>query len=105
MRRAVMRARRQVLLSVLVAALLLGVPAAVPPLAGVPPATAQTTVSPGDLFVVDFECCGGTGGVIRVDPAQPATSNQTIVSSGQSFVSPAGIALVPSGNLFVVDLD
>jgi hypothetical protein len=57
------------------------------------PVRAETA---GIIYVVDNSCCGGgRGGVIRVDPSQPNGSNQTVVSSGQSFASPFGIAVVP----------
>jgi sugar lactone lactonase YvrE len=58
----------------------------------------------GKLYVVDLSCCGNNqGGVIRVDPGQPATSNQTVVSSGQNFVDPFDIALAADGKLYVAD--
>ena len=58
----------------------------------------------GKLYIADSECCGGgVGGVIRVDPALPAASNQTVVSSGQNFVRPMGLALTTDGKIYVAD--
>jgi sugar lactone lactonase YvrE len=58
----------------------------------------------GDLFVGDSTCCGGKGGVIRVDPANPnPQGNQTVVSSGQHFSTPNGIAIAANGDLMVID--
>lgn len=54
--------------------------------------------SSGRILVVDFNAFGGSGGVIRVDPA---TGTRTTVSSnaapagGPSFVDPRGIAVLP----------
>lgn len=63
------------------------------------------TLAPdGTIFVVDFSCCGGgQGGVIQVNPSLPNGANQTIISSGQSFAEPAGIARIGDGTLFVAD--
>jgi len=45
----------------------------------------------GDLFVVDPGCCGGQGGVIRVQPVEGAAQSiQTVVASGGHFVAPPG---------------
>jgi sugar lactone lactonase YvrE len=58
----------------------------------------------GTLYVVDADCCGGRqGGVIRVDPSQPAARNQTVVSSVQHFVSPSDLVLAADGTLYVAD--
>jgi len=62
----------------------------------------------GDLFVVDSSCCGGDGGVIRVNPA---TGHQTVVSpppgsnSPNHFHEPSGIAIAANGDLFVADFN
>ena len=57
-------------------------------------------VSPdGAVFVVDESCCGGRGGVIAV----AADGSQTVVSSGQLFQAPAGIAVTPTRDLYVAD--
>src|SRR5262245_56135529 len=58
------------------------------------------TFNPGDVLVVDHSCCGGAGGVIRVNPSD---GSQTIVSSGDNFVAPVGIAIAANGDLLVVD--
>jgi len=39
----------------------------------------------GLLYVVDSTCCGGNGGVIRIDPNLPTDSNQSVISSGQKL--------------------
>jgi hypothetical protein len=68
--------------------------------------TGLALAADGKLYVVDRECCnGGNSGVIRVDPGQPADNNQTIVSQGQNFVDPSGIALAAGGKLYVADTD
>ena len=51
----------------------------------------------GDILVADLHAFDGSGGVIRVDQA---TAAQTEVSSGDSFVDPAGIAVVPEDIVF-----
>src|SRR5438128_2265939 len=51
-----------------------------------------------DLLVTDLRLRA----VIRVDSA---TGNQTVLSAGGSFVLPVGIAVAPSGDIFVVDAD
>jgi hypothetical protein len=61
--------------------------------------SAALGLAPGELVVVDADAFGG-GGVLRVNPV---TGAQTTVSSGGSFVEPLGIALAPSGDMFVVD--
>jgi hypothetical protein len=67
---------------------------------GAAPAAAVPLV-PGDLVVVDQNCCGGgQGGVIRVTP----TGAQTVVASGGNFVDPRRIAIGPTGDLFVADV-
>src|SRR5215475_8923829 len=53
----------------------------------------------GDLLVVDPDCCVD-GGIIRVNPVD---GSQTIVSSGNQFVSPRGIAIAANGDLLVPD--
>jgi DNA-binding beta-propeller fold protein YncE len=57
----------------------------------------------GTLYVVDLQCCGGTGGVIKVDLTKPAESTTTVISSGQFFERPSDIAVAPDGKLYVVD--
>jgi hypothetical protein len=62
--------------------------------------------SDGLLYIVDPLCCvsgSNRGAVIRVDPSMPAGGNQTVISSGQGFVSPNGIALASTGTLIVTD--
>ena len=55
-----------------------------------PSAYAETA---GVIYVVDYNGYPSPGMVFRVDPSQPANSNQTLVSSGQHFGDPVGIAL------------
>jgi hypothetical protein len=63
-----------------------------------------TVFSDGQIYVVDTECCGGgNGGLIRVNPSQPANNNQTVISAGQSFVNPTGASLAADGTLYVAD--
>jgi sugar lactone lactonase YvrE len=61
---------------------------------------AAIALSPGDILVADQLAVGGSGGVIRVDPASGA---QTTVSSGGSFVHPSGVALEADGDILVAD--
>jgi uncharacterized repeat protein (TIGR01451 family) len=61
------------------------------------PAWAQVTINAGDSVVVDPSAVDGNGAVIHITPG----GNQTIISSGQSFNEPVGIAIdssdCPSG--------
>ncbi|MCA1700809.1 MAG: hypothetical protein LC790_18655 [Actinobacteria bacterium] len=60
----------------------------------------------GDLLVADQEAFGGTGGVIRVNPATGARSTVSSNASragGPSFADPQGIALAQSGDILVAD--
>jgi hypothetical protein len=60
----------------------------------------------GSLYVVDMGAFAqganpaADGRIIRVDPA---TGSQSLVSQGGELVDPAGIAVAPDGNLFVVE--
>ena len=59
----------------------------------------------GDILVVDPDArdlngTAGVGGVIRVDPD---TAEQTLLSSGNFFRNPTGIALDPDGRIVVAD--
>lgn len=63
-------------------------------------AAAPAAARPGDVLVADFSAAGGTGAVIRVDPAGPA---QVTLASGGSFTDPAGIAVAADGALLVGD--
>src|SRR5512133_2951598 len=58
----------------------------------------------GTLVVADPGAFGGTGGLIRVDPA---TGQQTPLSSNFTslplFQDPVGVAITPSGTLLVAD--
>ncbi len=57
--------------------------------------------SDGNLVVADLgEPNRRDGAVIRVDPL---TGSQRLVSSGGDFFDPAGIAVAPDGQLYVVD--
>src|SRR5262245_61244168 len=59
------------------------------------------TLHPGDILVVDPECCGGQiAGIIRVNPAD---GSQTIVSVANNFNFPLGIAIAVNGDLLVAD--
>lgn len=62
-------------------------------LGAAPPAPA-VVLKPGDILVTDSEA----GAVIRVNPI---TGAQTVVSSGTYLISPAGIAIGPTGHLYV----
>ena len=62
----------------------------------------------GDLFVIDEDAYGGTGGVMRVDATTGART--TISANGEAtggalFRQPYGIALAPSGHILVADFD
>jgi len=50
------------------------------------------TAENGDLLVADQKCCGGRGGVIRVNPT---TGLQTVWAQGDSLNFPSGIVIVP----------
>ena len=63
------------------------------------PASAQLP-GQGDLFVVSANCCGGTGGVVRVNPS---TGTIAEVTSPGGFSAPFDLVLAPDGNLFVAD--
>jgi len=54
----------------------------------------------GALYVCDYSAFGGTGGVIRVDPASGA---QSAVARGGEFLDPVGLTFLPSGELLVTD--
>jgi DNA-binding beta-propeller fold protein YncE len=55
----------------------------------------------GNLVVADIGVPNRTdGAVIRVDPL---TGRQSLVSSGGEFFDPAGIAVAPDGQIYVVD--
>jgi hypothetical protein len=62
--------------------------------------------APGDILVADPDAFGGTGGVIRVDPA---TGARTTVSAngapagGPDFAEPFGLALEADGDILVSD--
>jgi hypothetical protein len=57
---------------------------------------------PGDVLVVDPQASDGSvsRALVRIDPA---TGRQAVVSAGQKLVSPAGVALEPTGHALVVD--
>jgi uncharacterized repeat protein (TIGR01451 family) len=61
---------------------------------------AQVTINPGDILAVDPGSVGGSGAVIRIDPA---TGVQTVVSSRGLFQEPSGIAIEADGNILVSD--
>jgi sugar lactone lactonase YvrE len=62
----------------------------------------------GDLLVVDLgvpctiprDVCRADGRLIRVDPL---TGAQSLVASGNQMVDPAGVAVAPSGEVWVAD--
>jgi Ca2+-binding RTX toxin-like protein len=57
----------------------------------------------GRLFVIDFKReGGGDGQLIQVDPA---TGEQSVLSTGGFFTTPFGLALAPNGKLLVSDDD
>lgn len=57
-----------------------------------------SSLSPGDILTANFF---GGGSIIRVDPI---TGAQAVVASGGNFRALSGIALDPSGAIFVTDL-
>ncbi|PYS31090.1 MAG: hypothetical protein DMG11_02580, partial [Acidobacteria bacterium] len=66
-----------------------------------PSAWAQVTITAGDIVVVDANAStGGNGAVIRIDPT---TGAQTIISDGQLFREPVGIAIEAGGTIVVTD--
>jgi DNA-binding beta-propeller fold protein YncE len=52
----------------------------------------------GDIFVADQSAGGGTGAVIRIDPA---SGEQKSIASGNLLMHPAGIAMGRGGAIFV----
>jgi hypothetical protein len=57
--------------------------------------------APGDVLVADHDAFGGSGGVIRVDPAtgaRTALSANGAPAGGPDFVDPFGLALEADGD-------
>jgi hemolysin type calcium-binding protein len=68
---------------------------------------AEAAAAPGDILVADYNAFGGTGGVIRVNPATGArttVSENTMPAGGPSFVEPVGVALEANGDILVADI-
>jgi len=62
----------------------------------------------GDILVADRFAFGGTGGVIRVDPAsgaRTAVSANGAPAGGPDFAIPVGVALEADGDILVADVD
>ena len=61
----------------------------------------------GDVYVVDDEAFGGTGGVIKVDPVTGArtTISSNASATGPPFAGPEGIVVAPDGSILVGDYD
>jgi sugar lactone lactonase YvrE len=64
-------------------------------------AQAPPALRPGDLLVADG-LLHDVGGILRVDPASGA---QTVFAQGGDFVLPTGIAIAPTGEVYVADID
>jgi hypothetical protein len=61
----------------------------------------MAAAAPGDVLVADAEAFGGSGGVIRVDPAtgaRTALSANGAPAGGPDFVDPFGLALEADGD-------
>jgi len=56
------------------------------------------TPARGDIFVADQSAAGGTGAVIRIDPAN---GKQKSIASGNLLMHPAGITVERDGAIFV----
>ncbi|MGH7332400.1 MAG: hypothetical protein ACREKS_06560 [Candidatus Rokuibacteriota bacterium] len=54
----------------------------------------------GDLIVADSACCGGTGGLIRVNST---TGAQQVLARGGNFSTPMGIVLASNGDPIVLN--
>jgi DNA-binding beta-propeller fold protein YncE len=54
--------------------------------------------APGDIFVADQSAGGGTGAVIRIDPA---SGEQISIASGNLLMHPAGLTVGRGGAIFV----
>lgn len=69
----------------------------------------DVVISPrGQLFVADAGNLDGSGGVVAVDPrtgrqTEISSNDQPVNATSQHFDVPTGIALLPSGELLVVD--
>jgi Ca2+-binding RTX toxin-like protein len=61
----------------------------------------------GSIIVADPNAFGGSGGLIRVDPAtgQQTPLSNNAISSHALFSNPVGVAVSPSGMLLVADSD
>jgi sugar lactone lactonase YvrE len=69
--------------------------------AGAASAQAPPALRPGDLLVADG-LLHDVGGVLRVDPL---TGAQTVFAEGGDFVLPTGVAIAPTGEIYVADID
>ncbi len=71
-------------------------------------AAAPAQGAAGDIFVAEDQAFGGTGGVIRVDPAsgiRTTVSENSSPPGGPSFTGPEGIALEPDGDILIGDYE
>lgn len=67
---------------------------------------AMPTAASADIVVADQSAFGGSGGVIRVDPATGArttVSENASPPGGPSFVDPSDVVLAKNGDMLVVD--
>ena len=67
---------------------------------------ALPTAASADIVVADRDAFGGTGGLIRVDPAKGArrtVSENTSPPGGPSFVDPRDVVLAPNGDMLVTE--
>jgi sugar lactone lactonase YvrE len=95
-----MFARR--IVAVILRTFVLTVAVAIVALGVLQPAAAHAETA-GSIYVVDETCCGGVSrAIIRVDPT-PGGATQTVVSTGQLFGIPIGLALAGDGMLYVAD--
>ncbi len=58
------------------------------------------TLAPGDILVADGRAVDGNGALLRIDPA---SGNQTVVSSGGFFSMPTGVTIGSDGTIYVLD--
>ena len=61
---------------------------------------AVTAIAPGTIIVANPDAVGGAGALIAVDPN---TGAQTLLSQGQNFVEPSGVAFAKDGRILVSD--
>ena len=68
---------------------------------GQPPKPRKSrAIAPGTIIVANPDAVGGAGALIAVDPN---TGAQTLLSQGQHFVEPTGVAFAKDGRILVSD--